>query len=574
MAAASDGQTVYLLQKYFAMEEFTNITGSNRNIVRSFTPGSANPWRELADIPPTGTQINPVRCNDLGTNASGDMLWAVCDNGSVYKYQFATNTWQAELVHDSTSLALNKIWVQSTNSVFVAGDAGFLKRWNGASWEDWRSATLDTDLYGVWGYASADLYVGGRGKLWHWNGAGWSLKFNQNSSYRYVRKIHGTADHSRVVALAIHDWNDNIGFTSHIWQSVSGGAWTGASDLYYWSLHCQGLGVSGDECLIGGSDGTIDNPTKMIRLSSAGQEKVLYLPYEPRGVSGHAQDDIFFVANGAASHYDGQLYHSLPISSLGKSDVGFMATWADGSGGYWVVGPKGYVLYWNASSYDLSSLSTYVIDTSDYSLSTDKIYAVHGSSTSNVWAAGSKGATFRWNGVSWTRFNLPHTNVRIKGLLVVSAIEVYATARDWDSADYVRVYRWDGSLWSVVYNHAEASYYPHNIIYDGENFCAGLQHGSSSKVICSEDGMAWSVFITVPYPRSIEKIWGSKNNLFAFGRDGKVFNFRSGQQIDVHRETSNTNDDEGSLRLVDVWQNSDSDFTVVIGAASKVLVHR
>jgi len=573
MSAISDGTTIYLLQHYFSQQEWTNIVGSNRNIVRIFTPGAANPWGQLADLPPTGTISAPIHCNDLGTDETGSLLWAVCNDGTVYKYNFGTNAWDGELVHDSTSQALNKIWVESEDSIFVAGDAGFLKRWNGASWEDWRSATLDTDLYGVWGYASSDLYVGGRGKLWHWNGAVWTLQFNQNSAYRYVRKIHGTADHSRVIALAIHDWNDNVGFTSHVWQSVNNGAWTGAQDFYYWSIHCKGFGVSGDECFVGGTDGVIDNNTKMIRLSGAVQEKVLYLPYEPLGVSGHAQDDLFFVGNGVANHYDGRYYHDLPIASLGESDTKFMATWADGLGGYWVVGPKPYILYWDGVSYTLSSLTKYSIFTPDF-LSTDKVLAIHGSSSSNVWAVGHKGATFHWDGSSWTRHNLPHTTVMARGILVVSATEAYATARDL-SGPGSYVYKWNGTVWSVVYTHNQDYYSTYNIIKDGVHICAPFKGGSQTNVVCSSDGgNSWSTFITTSIGVSTERIWGQKDNLFTLGPNGLIINYRNGQEIMIHRETSNIDDDSGSGRLIDFWKDPNSDFTVIIGISSKVLIHR
>ncbi len=571
MAAASDGTTVYLLQHYFAKQEWNALSGSNRNIVRTFTPGAANPWGQLVDLPPTGTQVAPIHCNDLGVNTSGDLLWAVCNDGTVYKYNWATNSWDGELVHDNTSLALNKIWVEDSNSIFVAGDDGLLKRWNGVVWEDWSDLIFDTDLYGVWGYSSTDLYVGGQGKLWHYNGTSWTLKFNQSSLYRYVRKIHGTADHSRVVALAIHDWNDNIGYTSHIWQSVSGGVWTGAADVYYWGLYCNGVGVSGDECFVGGSAGTIDKQTRLIRLTGGVQEDLIYLSYEPRGVSGHDQNDLLFVSLNEAVHFDGSRYTFLPVASIGEAgNMSFKATWANGVGGYWLVGPKGYVMYWDGVSYGVSSLSKHLIDTSDYSLSTDEIYTVHGSSPSNVWAAGSRGATFCWDGSSWTRFNLPHVDATVSGLYVVSSSEVYAIAR---ANTYTYVYKWDGVMWTVVYS-GGTGYYPQNIIYDGENYCASLQHGTYSQVICSTDGNNWSVYITGSVGMSIKKIWGRKTNLFACGSNGLLLNYRAGQETWIHRETSNSDDNNGNGGFVGVWKDPASDYTVIIGASSKIVVHR
>lgn len=301
---------------------------------------------------------------------------------------------------------------------------------------------------------------------------------------------------------------------------------------------------------------------------------MIYITLGPNGVYGNSPEDILFVGLNTGTHFDGSRYADLPLDSVGEvGNLTFMATWSNGLG-YWIVGPKNYVLYWDGLGYSVSNLSKYLIDTADFTLVTDRIYTVHGSSSSNVWAAGSRGATFRWDGSSWTRFNLPHATVRINGLFVVSATEVYASARDWETDDYVRLYRWDGSSWTVVHTNAETGYYPHNFIYDGVNFCVGLQHGSTSKVICSTDGANWTVFITAASPKSVEKLWGSKNNLFVLGRDGKIFNFRDGQQIEIHRETSNLSDDDGSLRYVGVWKDPASDYTVIIGAYSKVLVHR
>jgi hypothetical protein len=273
--------------------------------------------------------------------------------------------WQSQ-VAVSPSETLNAVWASGSEDAWAVGDNGTALHWNGQSWSQVDSGTLN-HLNGVWGSARDDVWAVGGGlsgtgpysNLVHWNGRGWAPM--------------------------------DAGTTDNLY-----GVWgTGKDDVY-------AVGASGVEGVIVHFDGQSWTPALTLATNA------------PRAVHGSGPDDIWAVGGflGATSD-DTSILHKTTSSvtswaptSSGDGQQGKTSVWAASAGDAWAVG-NGALLHWNGQSW--GPFNDPLVD------SLADLAGIWGSSATAVWAVGPAGAILGWDGALWNDFTQPGANLKAVG---------------------------------------------------------------------------------------------------------------------------------------------------------------
>jgi len=291
--------------------------------------GTVTSARTWAPVAWTGTDT--VRAAWAAPNGE---VFAVGDNGSAHHYD--GTTWTATTT--GTAEHLRAVWgkritiLGTTITMAVAvGDNGTILTWGGASWSSMASPTAE-HLYAVWGLSQTNIWAAGdNGKILHWNGTTWNAVMGDSGAPIYA-----------------------------MWGAAANDIWT--------------VGNSG---IAQHWDGTAW--TAMFTSS------IQHL----RGVWGSSSTDIWAVGDsGAVAHWG-------PAGTWQAVDLGgvtnLRAVWGDGTTdgagtpqatSIWAVGDNGQTYYWNGSTW--SSLAAPGLN---------DLFAVTGSSASDVWAGGDLGAS-------------------------------------------------------------------------------------------------------------------------------------------------------------------------------------
>jgi hypothetical protein len=79
------------------------------------------------------------------------------------------------------------VWGSSSVDVYAVGAEGTILHYDGISWSQMDSGTVN-DLYDVWGTSSSDIFAAGRGgTILHYNGNSWSaMESNTDDSIEAI----------------------------------------------------------------------------------------------------------------------------------------------------------------------------------------------------------------------------------------------------------------------------------------------------------------------------------------------------------------------------------------------------
>ena len=124
---------------------------------------------------------------------------------------------------------------------------------------------------------------------------------------------------------------------------------------------------------------------------------------QPRDADLCANDVYVTGTKGTLVHWNGTTYVTDPTPPL----VTLASVWGTG-GEYWVVGGAGTILH----KVGAGAWTKVTSPTSQF------LYAVAGSSTTNVWAVGSAGVILHYDGTAWTLAASP-TTVTLRGITPV-----------------------------------------------------------------------------------------------------------------------------------------------------------
>jgi hypothetical protein len=221
------------------------------------------------------------------------------------------------------------------------------------------------------------------------------------------------------------------------------------------------------------------------------------------GIWGSSATDVFAVASdGTILHYDG------------SSWIGVLST--------------GTTLYdiWGSSSSDVLAVRASNYGTNSFILRYDGVswkpmedgnnsypfYAVHGTSSSDIWAVGYYGVIFHFDGIAWAQMTGP--SMIYYGVWAASSSDVFAVGN-------AGVAHYDGSAWSGVSSGATKT-------------LNGVWGSSASNIFAVGDGGtlihfngAWSpMSMSSGTTNSLSGVWGSSpSDVFAVGQYGTILHY-------------------------------------------------
>jgi hypothetical protein len=413
---------------------------------------------------------------------------------------------------------LNGTWSAASNDVWAVGAAGTVLRWNGTAWSSvWGGTTQE--LTAVWGTSASDIWaVGAVGTILHWNGFNWS-SFASGTTNRLeaVWGISTTDAWAVGAAGTILHWN--------------GAAWTtqpsGTSNHLYgvWGSAATDVWAVGDDG--GGFSLTVRWNGSTWTTGSAGTSAL-------SGIWGSAANDVWAVGRaGSTSHWNGTAWLAAQISS---NDL--EAVWGASGSDVWATG-NGEAWRWTAAT----GWRTSALPVPSWN------FAVGGSAANDLWVVGKGGATYHFDGSTWTRQTNAIWINELTGVWSSSTTDVWAVG-------HPGIYHSTGAGWSFV---TSPSNFVHSAVW-GSSPSDVWVTGWFATFVIHWNGAAWSM-VTTPRTGYLFSVWGSSaNDVWAVGSAGSILHW------DGSSWTTSTSGTVASLN--GVWSGSATDAWAVGGGGT------
>ncbi|MBF0452802.1 MAG: hypothetical protein HQK75_19015, partial [Candidatus Magnetomorum sp.] len=370
----------------------------------------------------TNTTLTKIIC--LGTNAvfaigGSEILYY---NGSTWSNYSAANT-----VYD--------IWGVSGNDVYAVGSSGKIYHFDGSSWSEMTSNTIQI-LKGIWGKSSTDIYAVGNVTILHYDGMSWS-EMPQNFNQNFI-DVTGTND--EVFAASSYgiykyngiNWSEttmdsfweefvNIGYIPAELMVMNDGRIIGANSSYYmqysgtvWTYENTGVSLTvkdiwsdGTDIFIVGTDGNISHydGATWSQLST-GTTLDFY------GIWGTRKNNLYIAAeNGTVFHYDGTTFTSVSLNT----STYFNTIWGSGFSDIY-VGTYRSFFHFNGREWERMDPGL---------TSSDSAIALYGRHSHDIYLAGTNGKITHSNGFCWSSL-ASGTSSHFQTIWLQKADEIYA----------------------------------------------------------------------------------------------------------------------------------------------------
>lgn len=262
-------------------------------------------------------------------------------------------------------VTFSAVWGSSPTDVWLAGEAGSLLHWNGASWSVAVSGT-ESALRALSGTSAKNVWAAGLdGTLLHFDGSSWSAKQTNGKSWSFATGPNERPIYA-LLALPKMLWAGGAGtraFDGTTWTEPHHGSHL--PTMAVWGLDASSLWEVGLQGMINRWDGH--------HWQRVGGE----LGPNFFGVWGSAANDIWIVGSaGTIAHSSGE--KPATVASGTTNDLhavrGFSAE------DVWAVGAQGTILHWQGSVWVPFS-----------SPSPNALLGIWGSSARDVWLVGENG---------------------------------------------------------------------------------------------------------------------------------------------------------------------------------------
>lgn len=277
------------------------------------------------------------------------------------------------------------------------------------------------------------------------------------------------------------------------------------------------------------------------------------MPAVFRGVWGSAPDNIFVVghvrptvtprpsgrAEGLVYHFDGTNWTAVDVGV----QPALYAIWGSSASDVFVAGAEGAVLHFDGH--------TWTPQPTGFSFST--IRALWGAAPDTVFAVGNLGAVLRYNGTSWSQ-----DSALAGGYLSLWG----ASAHDiWAVGDVVM--HFDGVSWS---RQANDIFVPWNAVWgtSATNVYA-VGNGIYQGQLFRYDGLSWTLFAdTLSHPafhNAMTTVWGNAGNLWVALGSGAIARYDGSRWLwDIN-----------PITLYDVWADTTTGNAFAVGDGGTVL---
>lgn len=445
--------------------------------VETQVPGEQN---VLHWRPEQGAQLYLTDVRALWAASPHDVFAA--SDGAVL--HFDGNYWRAmDAGPCGCASSLAGLWGSSGNNVYAVGTTGTVLHWTGGEWGTVEDPDIGTgNLYGVWGSSATDIWVvGDFSTVLHSDGSDWTV---------------ATTDLESAVPLY------------SVWGSGPDDAWA--------------VGEAGTVLRWDGDSWTVRAfPDADVTLTSVWGTAA-------NDVWAAGFDDVCGCGGGVLYHFDGSAWTEV-TGTPDLSENPLYAGWSSGPNDVWVAG-FGVVLHYDGSDW--------TEETVGYGL---PLYALTGTSSSNVFAAGALATVARNQGSGWTATALPDFEVR--GIWGSSASEVWAVGggviRHRASGSWTSEMAPDGSNLTAVWGSAASDVW-------GVGEVGAMAH---------YDGVGWSSVVVDGVAETLRGVWGSgASDVWVVGDDGRMLHWNGAAW---------TPSTVGSAIRFAVWGSSSSDVFAV-----------
>jgi hypothetical protein len=307
------------------------------------------------------------RMQGIGGDPAGN-VWVVSDFSEIVRVDPRGVT---SMFTSRASGALHAVRAFAANDAWIAGAAGTLLHFDGASWQA-RASGTSFDLYGIWGATPSDVWVvGDRGTMIHCNGSSCSPP-NGVTTAELSAVWAASADEAWAVGRA----GTILHRVSGRWQSVPSPTTRNLTAVW---------GSSATDVWMGGDGAVLRWNGSQLTAATEPAAGVVAL-------SGRAANDLWAVSGGAAVHWDGAAWTPVPVARPVALSI-FGAAPDE----IWVASIDGAATAgrWNGQAWTTFPLADCL--------------RLHGSGPGDVWCVGGiQGPRMsRWDGTMWTGVTVP-----------------------------------------------------------------------------------------------------------------------------------------------------------------------
>jgi hypothetical protein len=209
--------------------------------------------------------------------------------------------------------------------------------------------------------------------------------------------------------------------------------------------------------------------------------------------------------NGSAAYFDGTGWKQTPVQPTntnlngvfaGKDAQGNAHVWAAATNGIYKLqpGPNG-VPTWQ--KYNPSTFSN--------------LLAIHGSDADHVWAVGTYGQIWFWNGQVW-KYQASNTSIQLRSVWAAGPESAYAVGEKG------QILRWDGKAWTLMASPVQTTLTAVTGSGNSDVWAVG-QRG----VVLHFDGKAWTKVAVKEVDKVLSALWVSgAGDFFALGEQELV----------------------------------------------------
>jgi hypothetical protein len=285
---------------------------------------------------------------------------------------------QGQWVNDSRLLTPNEfrdVWSVSSTLAYAVGDGGTLARWDGSAWSLIDLATTSS-LEGVWAASANDVFVSSRsGSIYHWNGLNWTpTAIPGASELRYLRGLTAT---DLYVAGGTYNSPQFYHYDGHDWTNVTLPATLANVNEFWIDPQTSTVVIVGN---------TNSNDTGVFRRAPTETDWTqLKTPLftAAQSVHGTSLSDLYVATSDDIYRYNGSTWVH---SCSNPTDGYFTSLWARASDDVWAVGYDSLIQHFDGDTWSIVQNRN----------SGWELYAVHGSSRTDVIVVGESGTILRF----------------------------------------------------------------------------------------------------------------------------------------------------------------------------------
>jgi hypothetical protein len=336
-----------------------------------------------------------------------------------------------------SGVARNDIWATSTTATY---------HYDGTTWTQAASPT-DTPMINnfalppIFAFAADDVWTGDR-SFFRWNGQRWDVARAGASTDPFVVSIWGPASDDAWFLTNTLLHRDGTGTftpfdpgTSATLRSI-----TGSSSADVWAVGTGGTTVHFD-----GTEWS-NVATDPFQLSSYLLTGVAGVSNDAFWVSGYEPGTVAYTTSGVVVRHSDAGWSELPRLTLQGSLAQLNAIWSNSPNDVWAAGTSGQIFQWDGTQWKASTPGTSANFSALWSDGPNDVWAVGG--TGMRYDTGAIGTIAHYDGQQWSVTTGASLGAIGTDLGLATAVWGFGASDVWVTGTGGAVVHWDGQHWS------------------------------------------------------------------------------------------------------------------------------